>query len=235
MQSNTYHWREAAKQNRKKGVWRRANTIPYARVETLIDTVRRKSNAPQSDELKLALSFFAGLRVGEIAQLTVDDFTDATGATADSIIVRGSISKNGQSRTVPMHPRVREAFERLRRAHPEVTRIAFSCRHGRTRPQSVAAVTKWFSRVYAASGLRGCSSHSGRRTFITNLAQSMGNFNTSLADIQRIVGHAQLDTTQRYIEPTKALHAFVSTLGVASASAEGVSRKAPCRRRGGRK
>ena len=51
-----------------------------------------------------------------------------------------------------------------------------------------------------ALGFNGCSSHSGRRGFITNAARKIGTVGGSLRDVQLLAGHASLSTTQRYIE-----------------------------------
>ena len=53
---------------------------------------------------------------------------------------------------------------------------------------------------YQVLGFQGCSSHSGRRTFITNAAKQISTVGGSLRDIQALAGHASLSTTQRYIE-----------------------------------
>jgi hypothetical protein len=46
----------------------------------------------------------------------------------------------------------------------------------------------------------GCSSHSGRRTFITRASGKISEVGGSLRDIQQLAGNASLQTTARYIE-----------------------------------
>ena len=65
---------------------------------------------------------------------------------------------------------------------------------------SAASVAVWFHRLYSDIGLAGCSSHSGRRTFINRAARKIVEAGGSLRDVQQLAGHAQLGTTQGYIE-----------------------------------
>ena len=61
------------------------------------------------------------------------------------------------------------------------------------------SVVNWFHDAYAQLGLHGCSSHSGRRTFITQSARVIGKIGGSLRDVQELAGHRALTTTERYI------------------------------------
>jgi integrase/recombinase XerD len=67
-----------------------------------------------------------------------------------------------------------------------------------TSPQ---AIVNMFQRWYRHLGFVGCFSHSGRRTFITNAARKISTVGGSLRDVQMLAGHANLRTTERYIDP----------------------------------
>ena len=54
----------------------------------------------------------------------------------------------------------------------------------------------WFKEM----GLIGCSSHSGRRTAITELARKVTSVGGSLKDVQQFAGHSSLVITQQYID-----------------------------------
>ncbi len=61
------------------------------------------------------------------------------------------------------------------------------------------AVAVWFGRYYKSVGIKA-SSHSGRRGAATKLARSLPGSGGSLKDAMDILGHANLSTTQRYLE-----------------------------------
>ena len=70
----------------------------------------------------------------------------------------------------------------------------------RDRGLSAGAVAVWFHRLYAGLGMVGCSSHSGRRSFVTRAARRISEVGGSLRDVQMLAGHASLSTTAKYIE-----------------------------------
>ena len=65
---------------------------------------------------------------------------------------------------------------------------------------SPGSVVNWFRSFYAKLGLQGCSSHSGRRSFITKAAKLTYKAGGSLRDVQLLAGHRSIETTQRYID-----------------------------------
>ena len=160
------------------------------------------SRYPARDRVMFLLSVKAGLRAKEVAELTWSMVTDADGRVADAIALEDRASKGrGGGRTIPLHPHLREALAALQAARGELAARDRPVVHSeRGAGMSAASVAVWFHRLYVGIGLAGCSSHSGRRTFITRAARKIVEAGGSLRDVQQLAGHAQLGTTQGYID-----------------------------------
>jgi len=76
----------------------------------------------------------------------------------------------------------------------------FVIRTERSTSTTPQVIVNMFQSWYRRLGLIGCSSHSGRRTMITNAAKKVSVAGGSLRDVQLLAGHKSLQTTQRYIE-----------------------------------
>ena len=155
---------------------------------------------PERDRVTFLLSVKAGLRAKEVACLTWLMVTDAGGKVADAIELPNAASKGrGGGRTVPLHPDLQAALVALQETRTVAPgdRVIHS---ERGRGLSAASVAVWFHRLYRGLGMAGCSSHSGRRTFITRAARKIVEAGGSLRDVQQLAGHANLGTTQAYIE-----------------------------------
>jgi integrase/recombinase XerC len=157
---------------------------------------------PLRDRVMFLLSLKAGMRAKEIASVTWAMVTDAEGEIADVIALENRASKGkGGGRHIPMHPNVKAALAALQKERGEKTRPDWPVIYSeRDRGLSPGTVVVWFHRLYTSLGMIGCSSHSGRRTFITRAARKIGEVGGSLRDIQQLAGHANLGTTARYIE-----------------------------------
>lgn len=170
----------------------------------------RKTRYPTRDRAMLLLSAKAGLRAAEIAGLTWPMVLDASGRLADHIALDNSIAKKGSGRLIPIHPLLRNSLAALRRQAGSEASVISSERGERMRAGSVV---NWFRAFYASLGLIGCSSHSGRRTFITMAARRVSKAGGSIRDVQALAGHRSLSHTQRYIEAnTKAQRRLVGNL-----------------------
>lgn len=151
------------------------------------------------NEVIVLLSFNAGLRACEIAGVTWPMVLTTDLKVGDSLAVCQGIAKHGTNRTIPLSPQLKSALRRLHRAEggPRNGPIVRSERGGH---MTAKGIVNWFITVYAALELAGCSSHSGRRTFITRAARVLAKSGGSLRDVQELAGHRAITTTERYIE-----------------------------------
>jgi len=170
---------------------------------------------PTRDRGMLLLSMKAGLRAKAMASLTWAMVTDAQGQVAEVLHMpnRASKGKTG-GRTIPLHPDLQAALVTLQTARgdmaPPERPILFSERGGRL---SAATVRLWFHRLSTSLKMDGCSSHSGRRTFMTRAARRVSQVGGSLRDVQALAGHTSLARTQRSIEgDTEAKRTLVALL-----------------------
>jgi len=159
----------------------------------------RRSRYPQRDRVMILLSVKAGLRAGEIAKLTWPMLLDPDGRIANHIELYDRAAKKRSGRTIPLHPELCRALLRLRRQTGSCGAVIKSERGG-GRGMRPGSVVNWFRRLYRDLGLNGCSSHSGRRTFITNAARLVFKAGGSLGDVQQLAGHRSIDQTQAYID-----------------------------------
>ncbi|HEY1863000.1 MAG TPA: site-specific integrase [Roseiarcus sp.] len=152
---------------------------------------------PVRDRVMILLSVKAGLRACEIARLDWSMTLDARGKIADHLAIRDTIAKKHGGRRIPMHPDLRRALQRLLRMEKPLGPVIRSGRGGHLRPTSVV---NWFAALFRELGFVGCSSHSGRRTFITTAARNIHRSRCSLRDVQLLAGHRSIETTERYID-----------------------------------
>jgi integrase len=168
------------------------------------------SRHPVRNRVMVLLSAKAGLRAGEIANLTWDMVLDPTGRVGTCIELRDHAAKKGSGRVIPMHPALADALSSWRRVSFAAGPVVRSERGG---PMTALSIVVWFKRAYEYLGLDGCSSHSGRRTFITRAARLVHEAGGSLRDVQLLAGHRSIQTTQRYIEgDTDAQRKLVSLI-----------------------
>jgi integrase/recombinase XerD len=199
-----------------------AKVLDDTQFAALLYKIGKESDHPERDQVMVLLSYKAGLRAVEIAGLEWKDVTDAEGKVrADTMFVPGNIAKNGKERHVPMNPHLYTALLQLRAVRPADEVVVYGIGRGFGRGHvgpragtrmTSSAVRLWFTKLYASIGFEGCSSHSGRRTFITRAARRAGQHDCSIKDVQMLAGHASLSTTERYIEPSPNIGRLVGSL-----------------------
>ena len=176
---------------------KQAKVLSSDHVEDLLFYAQR-SRYPTRNKVIALLSVKAGLRAAEIAKLTWEMVLGPDGEVASLLELEDHAAKKRHGRRIPIHPELRAALAELQISSGNRTgAVVRSERGGAMSPLSVVI---WFGRAYRTMGLAGCSSHSGRRTFITKAARSVHKAGGSLRDVQLLAGHSSIQTTQRYID-----------------------------------
>lgn len=175
---------------------KQARVLTEAEFKRLMAVVAQSRHA-ERNRLAFMLSHFAGLRVGEIAALTVHDVIDGDGTVREQLRLSADITKGGHARTVFLNEKLRRELRQyqisgLTGAHPDRS-LLMTQKKAAFSPNTLCQL---MAQIYQQAGLDGATSHSGRRWFITRLAHS----GVSPKVIMTLAGHRNLTTTQRYID-----------------------------------
>jgi integrase len=176
---------------------KQAKILSGQALHTLLDYAAR-TRSPARNTVIVLLSAKAGLRAGEIANLTWPMVLDADGDIGDAIELHDRAAKKGSGRSIPIHPALGKALAAWAREQSALDGFVVTSERGSS--MTALSIVVWFNRAFADIGLKGCSSHSGRRTFITRAARLVHKAGGSLRDVQLLAGHASIQTTQSYID-----------------------------------
>lgn len=146
------------------------------------------------------LSVYAGLRAIEIASLRWEHILDEHGRIGEVIKLTNDASKGKSGGLVPLNAKLRQTLTELYAATVEKTAKSSVIVNGRGQGLKRQSVVNLLWSHYRKCDISGASSHSGRRTFITNAARKISLVGGSVRDIQALARHANLQTTQLYVE-----------------------------------
>jgi len=166
----------------------------FKRLSAIVNSLRY----PTRNHTIVALSFYAGLRACEIAALRIGDVFDEVGGVKDTIYLTSAQTKGSDSATVLVNSKLKRQLLKFAKQYPvqisnRSAPLLFSAKGGGFTAQTVVNL---FKRLYKLAGIDGASSHSGRRQFVTQLADR--GINARL--VQVLARHKHLSTTQRYID-----------------------------------
>ena len=182
---------------------KQSKVLTEKQIETMLAYVSSRRNGARNRVI-IQLSVKAGLRAKEIACLKWAMVLNADGIVGDALHLTNIASKGASGRVIPLNKALKESLLNLWQL--ETDRSDFNrheshvVRSERSPRTSAQAVVNMFQRWYRDLNYVGCSSHSGRRTFITNTARKISLVGGSLRDVQSLAGHSNLQTTQRYID-----------------------------------
>ncbi len=136
--------------------------------------------------------------ITEVAALRVDDVLDKDGNVRNEIRLDAAQTKGNRGRVVVVGDKLRKELVKYLSVHaPANPEYKLFYTQKRMREGFNAnTLTQHFHHLYRAVGIEGASSHSGRRSFITNLASK----GVGVKVLMTLAGHRHIGTTQAYID-----------------------------------
>ena len=173
-----------------------AKTLTKAKLKRLIDVTKACSRYPTRDVCMLLLTHWCGMRVGEVAALRVTDVIDTNDTIRAEIQLNAEQTKGNAARVVFVPERMRKELKRYLQSAAKPVHSDFLFSTQKAKRFSANSATQHLQRLYERAGIDGATSHSGRRTFITELAAK----GVSVRVLAELTGHSSIQTTQRYID-----------------------------------
>lgn len=172
-----------------------AKSLTASEIEQVLQYISSNANAVRNRAMFL-MSVLAGLRVSELAGLTIADVRNTNGSVKSEVFLAAHRVKHNHARTIYISSRLKTELEHYinSRAWIDDTHPFFSIHYSPRKPFSSNTLTQHFFWLYRNAGI-SASSHSGRKTFLTSLA-SQG---ISVFVLASLAGHKSITTTQRYI------------------------------------
>ena len=176
---------------------KQAKTLTLAELRRVLDYVATRKHAVRNRAMLLT-TYYAGLRVGETASLRFSDVVDINGNIRNEVRLSAAQTKGGNARTVFINKKLRKELEiyiTFYSPADKQQKLFYSQKKG-SDGFTANTMTQFFHYLYRNAGIEGASSHSGRRTFITNLASN----GVGVRVLMSLVGHKRLSSIQAYID-----------------------------------
>ena len=181
----------------KKTMAKQAKTLNQQELRKVLDYISTRKHAARNRAL-LMTTFLSGMRVGEVSSLRFKDVVDNDGNIRNEIRLTPEMTKGEFARVVFVNERLRKELQQyIRIYNPQDKTMKFFYSQKRNSDGFNAnTLTQHFHFLYKRAGVDGASSHSGRRSFITNLASK----GVSVRVLMSLAGHRSISTTQAYID-----------------------------------
>jgi integrase/recombinase XerD len=181
----------------RKTMPKQAKTLQAQELRRVLDYIATRPHALRNRTMLLA-THLAGLRVGEVANLRYEDVVDAAGVVRDEIRLEPEQTKGRHARTVFVNAKLKRELDAYLRAYPQTKpeHRLFYTQKKQGDGFAPNTLAQHFHYIYKRAGIEGASSHSGRRTFITNLASK----GVGVRVLMSLAGHRHIGTTQAYID-----------------------------------
>jgi integrase/recombinase XerD len=180
----------------KKTMAKQAKTLNQQELRRVLDYTATRKHSTRNRVLVL-VSFLSGMRVGEIASLRYSDVVCADGTIKNEIYLTAEQTKGNEGRTVFVSDRLRKELESYIVIYKPINtnRKFFYSQKSTSDGFTANTLTQFFHYLYKRAGIDGASSHSGRRSFATNIASK----GVGIRVLQKLLGHKNIQTTSVYI------------------------------------
>ena len=147
------------------------------------------------NRLMLLFTHWAGMRIAEVAALRITDVVTTDLKPRREIRLTPEQTKGKRARTVFVSTQLqREIVKYVAASHTRYSERSLF-RTQKSCAFTANTATQLLQRVYERAGMHGATSHSGRRTYLTKLADK----GVSVFVLAELAGHAHISTTQRYV------------------------------------
>ena len=173
-----------------------AKSLTHAEIERALAFISQNANAMRNRVMFL-LTTNAGLRVSEVADLKLSDVLDADGTIRSEVLLAAERVKHGHARTVFLNNTLRSELAEYIQSRKwfGAGQPLFTTHRGPRCAFTPNTLTQYFYWMYKNAGVKGASSHSGRKTFLTSLAGK----GVSVFVLAALAGHKSITTTQKYV------------------------------------
>jgi integrase/recombinase XerD len=173
-----------------------AKTLTERELKRVLEYVAIHRHAGRNRAMVM-LTYYAGLRVSEVATLKYSDVVAADSTIKHEFLLTAEQTKGGYERTVFVGEKLRKELaayvKTIKFVRDQSQPLFRTQKRGGFDGNTLCQHFLW---LYRRAGLTGASSHSGRRTFITNLAAK----GVGVRVLAALAGHRSIQTTMRYID-----------------------------------
>ena len=167
------------------------NAQEHSRFLQYLATTRQ----PAQNKAIYLLGYRAGLRVGSIAGLKLNDIIDSSGNLKEVVELRRDIVKNRKNYAAYItHPELRDALLSYLAERPE-TEVENLFVSQKNTAFSANTLSHKLLKLYRDAGFDGASSHSGRRSFATNCIRA----GVDIVSLKTLMNHASIQQTAEYV------------------------------------
>ena len=172
-----------------------AKTLTPKELDQMLGYIASRSFALRN-RVMLLTGFWSGMRVGEIASLSIGDVMNTDGTVKAEVRLTAEQTKGRQPRTVFLPLKLRDELgSYLSLRQPVNPRHPLFITAGR-KAFTASVMTQHFYWLFRRAGIPGASSHTMRRSFITNLASK----GVGVRVLASLAGHKSISVTQKYID-----------------------------------